>query len=192
VKRFKRRKRGGITAEFTHGEAELLCNLAAQIIELLRDRNGEIESDADPLAQFVGLSGAVLPPEDPVLMRLLPNAYRDNDVDAAEFRRYTEQALTDAKVENGKAIIQALYDSGYDDDPEQRGKIEVELDDENALAWLKALTDIRLALAIRLGIETEDDMIRLEQDASPEDRQGLDLYEWLGFVQETLVEAVSR
>ncbi len=192
MKRFKRRKRGGITAEFDQGEATVLVHLAAQIIELLRDRNVASESSADPLAQFVGMNRPLFPPDDPVLSRLLPDAYRDDPANAAEFRRYTEQTLTSSKVENAQVLIARLREGGYDESGQSRGYVEVELDDEAALAWLKALTDIRLALAIRLGIETEDDMMRLERDASPEDRQGLDLYEWLGFVQETLVEAVSR
>ena len=74
MKRFKRRRRGGITAEFEQSEALALSNLAAQMIELLRDRNGSEESSADPLAQIVGMSGPIAPPEDPVLGRLLPDA----------------------------------------------------------------------------------------------------------------------
>ncbi|NLC98088.1 MAG: DUF2017 domain-containing protein [Actinomycetales bacterium] len=192
MKPFKRRRKGGIAAEFEPNEALLLSNLAAQMIELLRDRNGSQESSADPLAQMVGMSGPIMPPEDPVLNRLLPDAYRDDPDNAAEFRRYTEQMLTSQKVTNAQALIDALIEGGLSEAEHSRARIEVELNDGAAIAWMKTLTDIRLALGIRLGIETEADMELLEQEAEEYERQTLDIYEWLGFVQETLVEAASR
>lgn len=192
MKRFKRRRKGGIAAEFEPNEAHLLSNLAAQMIELLRDRNGAEESSADPLANLVGMSGPVLPPEDPVLNRLLPDAYRDDPENAAEFRRYTEQTLTSQKVANAQALIDSLLEGGLSEVEHSKGRIEVELDDASAIAWMKTLTDIRLALGIRLGIETEADMELLADETDEHVQQTLDIYEWLGFVQETLVEAVSR
>jgi hypothetical protein len=69
--------------------------------------------------------------------------------------------------------------------------VEVELVAEQLQAWLRSLTDVRLALATRLGVEQDDDDY---WDALPEDdpRAYLhDIYEWLGFVQETLVVAAS-
>ena len=75
MKPFKKRRRGGLVATFEAGEAQLLANLAGQVVELLRDRNSADESDADPLAAQLGIGGSSLPPEDPVLQRLLPDAY---------------------------------------------------------------------------------------------------------------------
>ena len=75
---FKRRRRGGVVATFEAPEASVLANLAGQVIELLRDRNGEQVSDPDPLLGDLGMTGPSQPPEDPVLKRLLPDAYRDD------------------------------------------------------------------------------------------------------------------
>ena len=67
---FRRRRRGGVVATFEPEEAYVLANLAGQVVELLRDRNGAPESDPDPLALQLGMGGPSLPPEDPVLRRL--------------------------------------------------------------------------------------------------------------------------
>ena len=193
---FRKRRRGRITATFDTNEAALLANLARQVVELLRDRHGESVADADPLAAQLGLNGPVLPPEDPVLLRLLPDAYRDDAEEAGEFRRFTEQSLTAAKVSNAEAVIAALVVGGFDPDAAQiRGDeaddVDVELGPEAALSWLKALTDIRLAIAVRLGIETEEDAELLAHTADAAAAAMGDVYDWLGYVQESLVAVLD-
>jgi hypothetical protein len=195
---FKRRRRGGITATFEIGEAHLLANLAGQVVELLRDRNGAEESDADPLAAQLGMGGPSLPPDDPVLQRLLPDAYRDDPDDAGEFRRFTERSLTSAKVLNAETLIGSLVDGGlnFAELPDglmgdEGDPVEVELDDDEVQAWLRALTDVRLSLAVRLGIETDDDAVRVSQSDDDATAAMSDIFEWLGYVQETLVSALD-
>lgn len=184
MKPFRRRRRGTVTAAFEPNEAQLLVNLASQVVELLQDRNAPSESEPDPLAQLIGMTGPVQPPEDPVLARLLPDAYRDDPAEAAEFRRFTEQALSSTKVGNARIVIESLQAGGL---AEGAKTVEVELDDAQVLAWLRSLTDIRIALAVRLGIETEEDAERLaESDDEATVAMG-DVFDWLGFVQETLV-----
>jgi hypothetical protein len=191
VKPFKRRRRGGLVATFEPGEAQVLANLAGQVVELLRDRNGESESEADPLAGQLGMGGPSLPPEDPVLQRLLPDAYRDDADDSAEFRRFTERSLTSAKVANAEAILAALVAAGLDEVDEEAGEtLEVELDAGTAQSWLRALTDIRLSLAVRLGIEDDDDAMLLARSDDEAVVAMIELYDWLGYVQETLVVAL--
>ena len=195
MKPFRRRRRGSVTATFDPGEAALLANLTRQVIELLRDRHGESVAATDPLAAQLGLDGPSLPPEDPVLRRLLPDASSGDEVEeSGEFRRYTEQALTAAKVSHAEAVLSALVVGGYDPDAgEIRGQeaVEVELGHEAVQAWLKTLTDIRLAIAVRLGIETEEDaslVARSEDDAVA---AMSDVYDWLGYVQESLVSVLD-
>jgi hypothetical protein len=191
VKPFKRRRRGGLVATFEPGEAQVLASLAGQVVELLRDRNGESESEADPLAGQLGMGGPSLPPEDPVLQRLLPDAYRDDVDDSAEFRRFTERSLTSAKVANAEAILAALVAAGLDEVDEEAGEtLEVELDADTAQSWLRALTDIRLSLAVRLGIEDDDDAMLLARSDDEAVVAMTELYDWLGYVQETLVVAL--
>jgi len=194
MKPFKRRRRGGLSATFEIGEAHLLASLAGQVVELLRDRNGAEESDADPLAAQLGMGGPSLPPEDPVLQRLLPDAYRDDPDDAGEFRRFTERSLTSAKVLNAEALIGSLVDGGltFGEMPDEDGDpVEVELDDDEVQAWLRALTDVRLSLAVRLGIETDEDTLLVAASEDEATAAMSDIFEWLGYVQETLIAAID-
>ncbi|KQX72509.1 DUF2017 domain-containing protein [Aeromicrobium sp. Root472D3] len=198
MKPFKKRRRGGISATFEIGEAHLLANLAGQVVELLRDRNGAEESDADPLAAQLGMGGPSLPPEDPVLQRLLPDAYRDDPDDAGEFRRFTERSLTSAKVLNAETLIGSLVDGGltFGELPDELtgdegDRVEVELDADEVQAWLRALTDVRLSLAVRLGIETDDDAFHVAQSEDAAIAAMSDIFDWLGYVQETLVSALD-
>ena len=62
---------------------------------------------------------------------------------------------------------------------------ELRLDPAKAGAWLRCLTDIRLTLASRLGIESED-------QPPSQDSILQELYDWLGFLQNSLVEAVDE
>ena len=194
MKPFKKRRRGGIAATFEIGEAHLLANLSGQVVELLRDRNAADESDADPLAAQLGMGGPSLPPEDPVLKRLLPDAYRDDQEDSGEFRRFTERSLTSAKVLNAETLIGSLVDGGltFGELPDEDGDpVEVELDADEVQAWLRALTDVRLSLAVRLGIETDEDTMLVAQSDDEAVAAMSDIFEWLGYVQETLVAALD-
>jgi hypothetical protein len=67
----------------------------------------------------------------------------------------------------------------------------VELDAEAVQAWLRTLTDVRLSLAVRLGIESDEDMMLLHQSEDEAVIAMTELYDWLGYVQETLVTALD-
>lgn len=200
MKPFRRRRRGGVYAEFDVHEAEMLANLEAQLIELVSDRTGPGESSTDPLFAQLDVDGPRVAPEDPVLARLFPDAYADDEEDAGEFRRFTEPALAAGKINNATAVMESLSAGGLKlDGSEQTLKtIEVELDNAAVQAWLRALTDIRLSVAVRLGIErgagepsTDADH---ERPADTDDEGAAlmaDIYDWLGYVQESLVQALG-
>lgn len=160
---------GMLRADFDGHERRLLAGFAAQLIELLEGRDG---TDAE--------AG-----EDPALARLLPNAYPDDEDAAAEFRRFTAGDIAQRKVLNARTVIASLADS-------RSGASAVRLDASSAQAWLRTLTDIRLTVDIRLS-----DAARLgvaECEPGPQG-DGLDvlreIYGWLGFVQQSLVEALD-
>jgi Domain of unknown function (DUF2017) len=198
VKRFRSRRRGGAHAEFEQPEARLIANLAAQVAELLAGDTGAADK-ADPLADLVDIEGSGQPPDDPVLRRLLPDAYRDDEEGASDFRRFTERGLRDAKSHNARVLIETLIVGGMveplaadtDSDVPAQPVVEVDLDADSVQAWLRALTDIRLALATRLGIEQDDD--QRWDGLSDDDPEAYvhDIYDWLGYVQETLVHAAD-
>ena len=67
----------------------------------------------------------------------------------------------------------------------------MELSVAEAHAWMRSFTDIRLALATRLGIEEGDESY---WDMLPEEDPRThvhDIYEWVGYLQETLVQSLS-
>jgi len=179
----------------SQGEAQLLANLAAQVAELVRDGSSARVGAEDPLEELVGMGeGPVQPPDDPVLRRLLPDAYRDDAESAADFRRFTEPGLRDAKVRNAQTIIDSLTAGGMtvDDTEVSDAEVDVDLGAEQAQAWLRSLTDIRLSLATRLGITEDDDLLH-PPEFDPDDPIAImrDVYDWLGFVQESLVRALD-
>ena len=193
---FGRLRGGGANATFTGFEADLLRSLAGQLVELLRNERAVVDKEADPLEAMLNFTGPVDPPDDPVLARLLPSAYPDDDDAAAEFRRYTEGDLRDGKAATAGTMIDTLEDAGLPDDlgaDDASVRVELELDAEEALAWLKGFTDLRLALAVRLGIEEDEEAHQLVDDLPEDDPRAhlVAIYHWLGFLQETLVQALS-
>jgi hypothetical protein len=130
-------------------------------------------------------------PEDPVLARLFPTAYTDDDEAAGDFRRFTEAALRDGKAATAATVIDTLEEAGLPTEPEDGVCIDVELDAPTAMTWMRAITDMRLAIATRLGVEEGDEDFWA---ALPEDdprTQVHDIYDWLAYLQETLVHAAT-
>ena len=141
---------------------------------------GEAALSIEELAAAIGAAGPTSPPEDPVLARLLPDAYRDDPEAAGEFRRYTEQGLRSGKVAAAQTVLDTLPAGGG----------HVRLRPEDAQAWLRALNDVRLAIGTVLGI-TEDYEEEMEAASWADPRSAyLEVYHWLGYVQDSLVRAL--
>jgi hypothetical protein len=188
------RKSDRVIATFTGFEADLLRSLASQMVELLRNERAEPAAPtADAFEALMSeFSGATTPPEDPVLARLFPTAYVDDDEAASDFRRFTEGGLRDGKAAASGLIIDTLEDAGLPPELTEDGLvIDVELTRSEAETWMRAFTDVRLALATRLGVEAGDeDYWHSLPDEDPR-AQAHDIYEWVGYLQETLVEALT-
>ena len=183
----------GVMATFSGFEADLLRSLASQLVELLRNEAAVPNSSVDPLEAMLDFTGPTTVPEDPVLARLFPNAYPDDEEAAGEFRRFTEGSLRDGKARNAVLVIDQLEEAGLPAEVEEDGLwIDVELDRSQANAWLRSFTDIRLALATRLGVEEGDEDYWLSLPDDDPRSQVHDIYEWLGYLQDTLVASVSR
>ena len=189
----RHRRSGRVIATFTGFEADLLRSLASQIVELLRNERAVPDSSRDPFEAMMDFSGPTSSPEDPVLARLFPSAYPDDQEAAAEFRRFTESALRDGKAAAACTIIDALEESGLPPELTEEGlMIDVELDEETAQTWLRSFTDIRLALATRLEVEEGDEDYWYSLPDDDPRAQAHDIYEWVGWLQETLVGALTR
>lgn len=170
------RHRKGIRAHVDEVEAGVLSQCAVQVLELIE----EPDVPDDPLAAMVGLpAGDVHEPDDPILARLLPSAYRDNPAAADDFRRYTDQDLRATKRGNARVVLQTLPESG--------GRMD--LDRDQADAWLGCLNDLRLALGTSLGVTEETDLD--DVDAEDSRSAALAVYSWLGYLQESLLSCLD-
>jgi hypothetical protein len=176
-----RRRRDGVVVTLSPEERQVLAGLVTAVRTLLTpDDGGAAGETADPLAALVGMSdGPVEAPGDPVLRRLLPDAYSDGEM-AAEFRQLTD---ADLRARKTAALDQVLADVSTGD--------KVVLDpDAGVAAWVQALNDVRLMLGTRLDIT--DDWADLLDELPPDDpRIPLYLfYDWCTHVQDALVTTV--
>ncbi len=188
-----------ITITLASQEAHVLINLTEQIIELLGEEDGGSHlSDGhtvDDLMRMVGISTNDAPPIDPVLLRLLPSAYKDAE-QSSEFRRYTEHGLREKKRANAMTIREALMpqDEDWDNDsPLDVAHITTVIEVGDEISWLAGMNDIRLALAVRLDIGVEKDAkpqhekyeLMVESDPM---KAVYAVYAWIGWLQESLLK----
>lgn len=189
----RHRKSRRIIATFSGFEADLLRSLAAQLVELLRNEAAVPRDDQDPFEALMDFTGPTTEPEDPVLARLFPTAYQHDEEAAAEFRRFTEGGLRDGKANAAVTIIDTLEDAGLPPELTEDGlMIDVELDEPTAEVWMRSFTDLRLALATRLEVEDGDEAYWASLPDDDPRAQAHDIYDWVGYLQETLVQALSR
>ncbi len=208
---FKSLDDGSISITFTSQEAHVLINLTEQLVELLSEGDGQ-SHQVDPLLHLVGISNADSLPEDPVLRRLLTNAYAD-EKSAGEFRRYTEHGLREKKKAHALAIYEALLPQDEEwtgDTPLDKGFLTVTFPSAQSLEWLGGLNDLRLALAVRLGIGTNlGESKGAEKEEEPSNAESLhkkyelmvdsdpmkavySVYSWIGWLQQSLLEALTN
>lgn len=189
----KFKKRGGvISSDLTADEVRLLESLVGELVGLLdtgrRDPGptGK-EAEDDPFAAWAAEladEGPVEPPTDPVLQRLLPDAYPKDPKASAEFRRFTDRNLRQKKVTDAEVVLAHLAAT-------DGGRENLRIPAEEAGAWLRTLTSVRLAVAGRLGINDNDDAEAMAAIPDDDPRAFLvSVYDWLGFAQETLVMAL--
>jgi hypothetical protein len=188
VSSFKSRRRGGVYVVLPPYAAGLIANLARQLIELLSDGEVVQPAGADPLEAMLDFDPPRDEPEDPALLRLLPPAHRSDDELASEFRRFTERGLREGKVRDALVVVGKL-EPADDDIPDD---LEFELDADESRAWMRCLTDLRLTLAARLGVRADDESY-WEGLPDDDERRGVyEIYGWLGYMLESLLDAVRR
>lgn len=190
----KFKKRGGvISSDLSPDEVQLLESLVGQLIGLLgTDRTDAAAAEPnaaedDPFAAWAAEladDGPVEPPTDPVLQRLLPDAYPNDPKASAEFRRLTDRNLRQKKSSDAEVVLTGLAAT-------EGGQQDLRIPAEETGAWLRTLTSVRLAIAGRLGIKDNDDAEELATISEDDPRAFLSsVYDWLGFAQETLVRAL--
>lgn len=116
--------------------------------------------------------------DDPVSQRLFPDAY-DSAEDTAAYNELVSDQLRRDKI----ASLQGVRnDLGH-------GEVDVSLSRQSSEIWLTALTDLRLALGTRLDMTEE----KMAADLDPQDPQApwLAVLHWLGWMQESMLQAMN-
>jgi hypothetical protein len=187
---FRSTRDGGVTVRLSGGEATLLRTLVVPVMELLNDPERP-SPPAEPAGDiFAELEKQFSRPDepdpelsmDPVVARLLPDAYRDDPEKAVEFRKYTESSLREAKKYFAQTLLETL--------PPQGGKVR--LTGDQARDWLRALNDIRLMFGVRLEVTEDFEEQLAALDPKDPRAAAFEVYGWLGAVQESLVRALAR
>lgn len=186
---------GVLVIHFDTDEAGLLAGVVDQLTEILGDDAQPVEvvaPDDDPFAAWeAGFSEEndsldSLDDDDesdPVLDRLFPQAYPDDPAASRDFQRFTQADLRGKKVADARTVIADLQHT------DRRGRCRVRV--EHTGAWLKTLTAVRLALAVRLDITDEISAGEAAQHPESDPRSFLhEIYAWVGWLQECLLDAL--
>lgn len=144
-----------IERRFTGSERRMLTNLTRGVVETMA-----AAEDAAAL-------------DDPVLQRLLPDAFPDDPEENAEFAAATRERLAESKADGARRLAADLASAPNG---------VVRLGPDEAVVWVKALGDVRIALAARVGIDAVQHDVRTPQ--------GL-MYAWLTWLQGSLVEVID-
>jgi Domain of unknown function (DUF2017) len=180
-----RRVDDGVESEVEEFEAALLTSLIQQLQELLGGAESEADAGLDAFQWLAAQrSGVELDHDDPLIQRLFPNAYADPAL-ADEFRRFTEDDARRARVAQASVVLRDL--AGTLEGAEPLRVLHADAD-----AWLKTINALRLSLSVRLEIADEASLDALARLPARDPRsQLLDLYDWLGYVLESLLEALA-
>ncbi|MGF7125177.1 DUF2017 domain-containing protein [Rhodococcus sp. AG1013] len=175
-----------LRSEMDGHEAAVLRSLVTSVSGLLEERAAS--APTDELAALTGLrTGNSETPSDEVLARLLPDFQRadpdrpDDDSERGNvnsaLRSLHEPEIIDEKIAAGSVVLQTV--------PAEGGKVVIT--PEQADAWLAALNDVRLALGTNIGIDADTpDELEEGDPRAPH----LDVYHWLTWMQDSLVQAL--
>lgn len=114
------------------------------------------------------------PASDPAMARLFPAAYPDDPLRELEFERMTVDDLTRGRLASLRTVRASLG-------------AEV-LDQEQSLAWLGTLNDVRLVLGSRLEVTEESTAADF---GDPDDAGSFEIYQLMGALQGRLLFAID-
>ena len=112
---------------------------------------------------------------DPAFKRLFPVAYAQDPEHEEEYRALVGDELLTTRVAQVDTVLETI---GLD-----------RLTEDQLLAWMGAVNDLRLVLGTRLDVSEETD---LAVDPSHPDAGAYGLYTYLGWLLELLVDAAAR
>lgn len=113
--------------------------------------------------------------DDPVRGRLFPTAYPEDEERQTEYRLLAQGELMESHLAALATLEETL-------DAER-------LDEEQLLAWMRALNEVRLVMGSRLGV-TEDGEERRSADAGQSG--AFAVYDYLTWLQGEIIESLPR
>lgn len=113
--------------------------------------------------------------DDPAVERLFPRAFLEDAAASAEF----DSVVRDDLLAQRLASIDTLERTLHAD----------RLSEDELLAWLAAVNDLRLVLGVRLAVTEESTPGDFEGDREAE--RAYDLYAYLSYLEEDVVRALS-
>jgi hypothetical protein len=126
------------------------------------------------LASLPGQLREALDAGEPTLYRLFPPAHADDDTANEEYATLVGPGLVDGKL---RALAEL-----------ERTADATSLDEEELGAWLGALESLRLALGTQRDVTEHGAPLDLDDPDAPR----LALYQWLSWLQDEVVEALSE
>jgi hypothetical protein len=150
----RRSRRGGFDVKISGAEREVLETLPGTLRSILASRDDG----------------------DPVVRRLYPGAYLDDEAASREFDDVVHDDLLErrlAAVETFERTVRASH-----------------LTEDELVDWLAALNDARLVLGVRLAVTEESTGADFAGDDETE--TAFELYRYLSYLEEHVVQALAR
>lgn len=161
-----RRDGDSLVLELTADEATMLTRLVSQVRQV-----------------FVAVRDGEADPADPVIARLFPDAYEDDEL-AEEFRRLTSDDQAALRLDRQRTMARDLAGNATVADE----RVRVSVPEGSVDAWLAGIGDIRLVLHTRVA-EGPGTHLDLTADDLAQFQAVVD---WLGYAQGSLVEAAMH
>lgn len=151
----ERTKEGDFELQISQGERDLLKGIPVQLRDLLE--NGDRE-------------------RDPALLRLFPDAYRDDPERSSEYSEMVGGELRSGRL-SAAAVMERTIDAER-------------LSEEEITAWLSSINDVRIVMGTRLDVTEET---RAEDFEGDEDRGGaFAVYLYLTYLEDHIVTALQE
>ena len=124
---------------------------------------------------LVDRATSIEPGEDEAVDRLFPAAYPDDQERQAEYRLLAHDQLLESHL-GALAVLEETVDADR-------------LDEDQLLAWMRAINHVRLVLGVRLEItEDRDEWPRSRRDPRA---AAFAVYDYLTYLQGDIIEALS-
>jgi len=133
------------------------------------------EAERVVLRQLAGELRELLPTEDASVGRLFPPAYEDDVAANDEYARLMHDELLNDRT-NSVDVFERTLDAKR-------------VTEEQLVAWMSAVNDLRLVLGTRLDVTEE--MYERPIDEHAPNAQQLAIYHYLGWLEEQMVGALS-